>query len=461
MSARRQLNQRTMFIVIACVAVVAVVALTIGAITALATRNAIVHQFVASNAKLVNPDRGWQEPIDDIAVNPNAVNAVPSDITLARTFVRLDAYRTLALPKSLLKNVGMGLANAQRQHVGIILRFVYNDGPSVGSQDASQAIILRHVRQLSPILHAHAGSLAGVEAGFIGAWGEWHGSAYGLDTNAAAKRKIVAALGAAVPSPVPILLRYPYDIRALQHAWRNSASMKPLLARIGSHQDCFLASSPDDWGTWGQRGGTVNGDKYLIASLRHALVGGETCNPTPPQRTQCTTALREMKLMHFTYLNRRFEPNSLARLNSCNTTLTNRLGYRLVLKEGTWPRSITRSSRPVTFSIKLQNTGFAAPTVQRKINIVFVRGKTKVVRTLYKDVRLIRPGTRTLKNSLTLPKSMARGNYTLYLAITPTGSSATSAMRTNSTRNVGIELANDNVWNRTLQMNRIGSIRVR
>lgn len=463
MGSHRQSRHMTMIIVFSCVAVVTVVALAFTAIRVLSARNADSHTFTPSQAVLVNPNRGWQEPIEDLAQNPDAAGAVPSSITLARTFIRLDRYRDSPLPAPLLNNLGRGLDNAEDKNIRIILRFVYNDGPSQGSKDASLDTILGHIRQLAPVLKAHPGALAAVEAGFVGAWGEWHGSSNGLDTNASAKRDIVAALGKAVPSQTPILLRYPYDILDMQKTWANNTEYKSLLARIGSHQDCFLASDPDDWGTWGQRADSVSADKQRIANLRNAFVGGETCNPEPPKRTNCTTAISEMKLMHFTYLNRRFEPNSLARLHNCDFEIGNRMGYRFVLDTGTWPRTINSATKQLKISLKIRNQGFAAPTMKRQFRIVFARLDTRIEAVLSADIRTLTPGKHTLTITVKLPGNLPRGRYVLYLAGVPdkTNLETAGVFAHETGRNVGIEFANRRVWNVAKQANVLGVVRVK
>jgi regulator of RNase E activity RraA len=54
-----------------------------------------------------------------------------------------------------------------------------------------------------------------MEAGFIGAWGEWHSSTNGLDKSVEAKRQVVDALLDALPETRSVQLRYPGDIEAL------------------------------------------------------------------------------------------------------------------------------------------------------------------------------------------------------------------------------------------------------
>jgi hypothetical protein len=140
------------------------------------------------------------------------------------------------------------------REVGIkfIVRFSYNDGTSAPNTqpDATLAQVLRHIEQLAPILEANKDVIAWFEAGFIGAWGEWHSSTNGLDSDAN-KAIIRDALLANFPADRFILFRYPGDFigwhpQPLTEAQAFSGTDQ---ARAGHHNDCFLASD-SDFGTY-------------------------------------------------------------------------------------------------------------------------------------------------------------------------------------------------------------------
>src|SRR5207247_8134345 len=107
--------------------------------------------------------------------------------------VRLDAHRDSALPSTLLDGLTAGFAGARAAGIKILPRFVYNDRQ--GDPDASLPQILAHIAQLAPVLRAEADVIAALEAGFVGAWGEWHHSTHPIDR--AARTEILAALLAA------------------------------------------------------------------------------------------------------------------------------------------------------------------------------------------------------------------------------------------------------------------------
>ena len=166
--------------------------------------------FAESAGTIDNPERGFSWAVDMGAANSFARVREQHGVTLIRVNGRLDAYRAEDLPETLLAAIDARLASARDAGVKLIVRFAYNEGPSPDSEpDASLGWIKRHIAQLEPALKKHADVIAWMEAGFIGAWGEWHGSTNGLDRDLGAKREVVQALLDALPPPRGIQLRSP------------------------------------------------------------------------------------------------------------------------------------------------------------------------------------------------------------------------------------------------------------
>ncbi len=94
------------------------------------------------------------------------------------------------------------------------------------------------------MLQRNADVIAFMQAGFIGAWGEWHTSSNNL-TAPASRNQIRDALLAALPASRFIQLRYP------PYVMDGTPTLPPLSAvltgglRVGVHNDCFLASKTD------------------------------------------------------------------------------------------------------------------------------------------------------------------------------------------------------------------------
>ena len=220
-----------------------------------------------------------------------------------------------------------------------IIRFAYSDDQSlVGSLDANKTQVLAHISQLKPLLNNHSDIIMVVQTGFIGAWGEWYYTDnFGYPTPNAIdnlnRKTVVDALLAALPPNKKIQLRTPALKIKLNSTYSiplsaTEAFTRTNKARIGQHNDCFLASSTD-FGTYENK---VNDYSWLAQETNYLPMGGETCAVNLP-RSGCATALDEMKKFHWTYLNINYHPKVISgfRTNGCFTIIQNKLGYIFVL----------------------------------------------------------------------------------------------------------------------------------
>mmetsp|Transcript_12656 Transcript_12656/g.27308 ORF Transcript_12656/g.27308 Transcript_12656/m.27308 type:complete len:216 (-) Transcript_12656:555-1202(-) len=96
--------------------------------------------------------------------------------------------------------------------VKCVLRFAYTDVQG-GAADPVKSVVLTHISQLSGVLEANQDAILAVQAGFVGPWGEWHGSANFAD-DLEGRRAIVGALLDAVPERT-VQIRTPSHKRAL------------------------------------------------------------------------------------------------------------------------------------------------------------------------------------------------------------------------------------------------------
>ena len=206
--------------------------------------------FRASADEIANPERGMYVWAAD---NLAAWTQAQADAQFAAGYrivyapVRLDAHAGHALPATLLRDVAGGFAIARGAGLKVIPRFMYNfpagETAYRAAQDAPLERVLAHIGQLKPVLAANADVIAYLQGGFIGAWGEWHTSSNDL-TLPTQRTRIRDALLAALPADRFLQLRYPPYLMAWAPQaprWRDGSAA----ARIGVHNDCFLASSTD------------------------------------------------------------------------------------------------------------------------------------------------------------------------------------------------------------------------
>ncbi|WP_268919071.1 DUF4832 domain-containing protein [Paractinoplanes lichenicola] len=187
------------------------------------------------------------------------------------------------------------------------------------------------------------------------------------------------------------------------------------VARIGHHNDCFLAS-PDDFGTYENPAVEY---PYLQQDTRTNPMGGETCVVNPP-RSQCPTAVSELSGFHWSYLNVNYNPDVIAGFaaGGCLNDIKRKLGYRLTLVNGTYPSSASRGG-PLAISVGLRNDGWAAPYNPRAVRLVLRSAATGAITRipLNADPRTWQPGALTLAQTVIVPSSLTPGSYRLLLEL--------------------------------------------
>lgn len=420
--------------------------------------------YAPSSADIPNPERGFYEGFGLEETSLDWYTA--QGYTLAYTDAGdLAAYLDRDLPPEYLDALSAHFQQVRGAGIKLIVRFKYNDGETypAPAPDASLEQVLRHIEQLAPVLEVNKDAIAWFEAGFIGAWGEWHTSASGLDTPEA-KAAIRDALYRHFPQDRFILFREPADFTRWypQPLTEEQAFTPTDQARTGHHNDCFLASE-DDEGTYYDYDGSLKIEEwktYIAQMSRFTPLSGETCAPNPP-RSDCPTALTEMERLHWTALNEAWHPDVIQgwKDQGCYAEIRNRLGYRLTLLEASFPTEI-HPGETFPVQIRLQNTGFAAPMLPRPVYLVVGQLFTVVLPV---DPRRWKPGEHDLSASLSLPAdtfaslsaSLPPGEYALALWLPDPSVSLREDPR------YAIRFANENIWDAERGWNVLGSLTVR
>lgn len=407
--------------------------------------------FTPTDAVFLNPERGFYATTS-IVDSPNLSGLRTSGVTLVHSYVRLDDYRTTDLPDALLQQASAGFEKARQAGVKVILRFAYNFGPYPDSEpDAPASWVLKHIAQLQPLLDANADVIAVVQAGFIGAWGEWHTSTNNL-TTPQTRQQILEALVSAVPESRSVQLRYPPYKQAMYGAALTEATAftDSFAARVGHHNDCFV-SSDTDVGTYPDDEVDAFRD-YVGADTAFVPMGGETCAVSAP-RSECMSALAEMTKLHFSYINREFQEDVLASWQPCRQEMEQRLGYRLALERAQLPEAV-KPGGSFTLSVQLKNSGFAAPFNPRPVFVV-LRGADFAAKAIIEgaDPRRWLAGA-TLQARLRVPATLPPGTYSLSLWLPD----AAPSLQTRP--DYAIRFANEQVWDDASGENALGNLEI-
>ena len=478
---------------------------------------ATIH-YQEDTTDIPNPERGFYIPIGTSASHFKPLEAtalIPmfhtehrqgkARYTIHSTLVlreyTLDTFKTQPLSQTFLDQFEKDLGAVRAAGIKAILRFAYTDKTKTGDcpdtykicppyGDAPKAIVLKHIAQLKPILQKNTDIIAVFQEGFIGIWGEnFYTDYFGdpgkngpgriMDSSWRDRNEVLDALLDALPADRMIQVRTPQmkqkavggpdapvDTKPLA---QNEAYKKNPAARIGFHNDCFLAS-PDDYGTYYDYGSSNTPQKeanlplrrYLEQDSRYVAVGGETCDDAFSPQNDCAPAghaEQEMAAMHYSFLNSGYNNDVNNDWDSlgCMNSIRRRLGYRFVLKTGRFPTT-AGAGKPYPFTISLENAGFAAPYNPRPIFLVFRNKSTGDEITIPLDThpQNFFPGPIALTGAPALPHDLPPGSYALFLSLPdPFPSLAANPM-------YHIRLANKDTWEPTTGYNRLGvSVKVR
>ncbi len=397
--------------------------------------------YDSSGAIFPNPERGFCSQVEEPITLSLTQSLRNQAISVIQRIYTIPQYRNQALSESFLSMVENDLNTARRGGVKLVLRFSYTN--DINGEDAPLDIILMHINQLKPIFQKHYDVIAYLEAGFIGAWGEWYYSTNNLN-NTNDRRTVLFALLDALPVQRCVVVRTPdykrqifQDPNPLTFEEAFNGSKK---ARTGAHNDCFLADATDA-GTylWND----IEGDKnYLNLDNRFVPQGGETCSPS--NYSDCAHALKDLARMHWSVLNRDYNREVLNgwEQEGCMPEIERRLGYRFRLLTA----ELSDSSKPggvVNLAFTLVNDGFASPYNPRNLEFILRETAThKKYRLLTsEDPRFYLSGdTVSVQVMAGLPADMPAGNYEVLLHL------ADPIPALHDRPEYAIRLANQNVW---------------
>lgn len=429
-------------------------------------QNTVSRTYTADNTtNFSNPERGFYEHIEQVVTADGTSNLSDHYFSDGRTkghslllrLYYLDNFCTEDLPQAVLNEIATDMAKFRTNGFKCILRFAYTAKAyenASQNQDASPAIWQQHLSQLKPVLQANADVIYVVQAGFLGAWGEWYYSSQGIGSAIPqdTKRNLINWLLDAVPANRCVQLRTPKfktdyigNTTVLTDATAYQGTPQ---ARLGHHNDAFCNGELNQ-GTY--ENATTDKD-YIAQECLYVPNGGETNITDDNTYTKYGTgekAAAEMKLLRYSYLNHSYSTHATDKWkaekdassgSSYYDIMARQMGYRFVLTDGTYPTQAT-AGKNMHISLKINNTGYA-PLYNERHAYIVLKNDTKTYSVqLLSDPRSWRPDqTTTITEDLPLPAEMVAGTYALYLHL-PDADSRIAANPAYAVR-----LANTDIW---------------
>jgi len=397
--------------------------------------------YNGTNAIFSNPERGFSAARSS-PITLAFINSIKAEnISIIQRIYTIPQFRDVPLSASFLSTVESDLNIARQGGVKLVMRFSYTN--DINGADAALDTILIHINQLQPIFENNWDVIAYIEAGFIGAWGEWYFSTHGLN-NTEDRRTVLFALLDALPVKRNVVIRTPNYKRLIfgnnEPLTFGEAFSGTKRSRTGAHNDCFLASATD-FGTYLDN--DIEGDKtYLNLDNRFVPQGGETCSPS--SYSGCDNAMVDLNRMHWSVLNRDYHPVVLNGWESegCLDDIKRRLGYRFSLLEGTYTDSV-KPGGIMNIQFELANYGFASPYNPRNLEFILRKVNTNEKFRLIteEEPRFWLSGdTVNVQLSAGIIGTMPEGEYELFMQL------ADPVTALHSRPEYSIRLANENVW---------------
>ena len=407
-----------------------------------------------SNAVILNPERGTHDSLL-LTRESNLEWFAQRGHRLFTDNLDLSSYRESQIPNEYLEKVRTGLTAARQAGLKMIFRASYNQ--RIGGKDATLDVMLMHIEQFRPIFEDYQDVISVVQAGFVGAWGEWHNS-----TNITQAEDLISVRNAlldAVPDTRMVQFRYPRDIISWYPEALNAsqAFTKTRQSRIGTHNDCFIADI-NDTGTYTT--GKIEEEKVYQASMApYVAVGGETCNVnygTDKSYRSCANALESMSRFHYSYMSDTANNNTTNILinEGCWGKIKKKLGYRYKMLSAQIPNSTT-AGQEFAAQLSLSNDGFAALYNERPVYLV-LDGPSRHNIQIDTDPRRWKPGESIILDIRgTLPSNLPSGTYKVALWMPD----ASRSIQNNS--RYSIQTANTETWDKGKGYNIIGNTEIK
>lgn len=364
-------------------------------------------------------------------------------LTIGQFYVYLTDYCARPLDDAILGRIQSEFDGMRRAGVKALLRFAYETTNQAPTNGPTREMALRHMEQLRPVIEKNRDVLYVLQAGFIGAWGEWHSSVHirsdedraavlrGVLELAPRDRFLQVRIAPYKTRILPLITGRLYEPLDAARAFGDSPE-----ARIGYHNDGVLAG-PSHGGSFGR--GAAGDASFDLMTRESPWVpvdgelfwsdqgwnGTETKGNVP----RGADVAQYLRLHHFTTFSLahsysehegnhhamdrwRAEPVTRADLEAAKLPVSDgwfedaygqpvprvwydyirdHLGYRLEAREARWPREV-RAGASWTFDLTLVNRGFAAPVNPRPVVLLLLpRSGAPVALPLASDPRTWQP----------------------------------------------------------------------
>ncbi len=343
--------------------------------------------------------------------------------------INLKNYKNSALSSQALNQLNLILKEFSAADKQLILRFIYDwDGKGIDSEPDTREQIAGHMLQVSSIVNAYHDHIFLIQGIGTGSYGEMAATSYGTASDMI---YLMNQQADAFQPDIFLSVRTPAQLRSILNTHRPlSASIpydKTLAARLGLYNDGMLGSVYD-LGTYDDTSYLKEGH-YTEAGTRQEELDfqNQLCNFVPNggevvsdnEYNDIENAVKDLKTMHITYLNRDYDVNVLKKWAESTYDGVNgldyidaHLGYRYLLTESSIDYH-PLFDEECLFTLTIKNTGFAPAYKRFESTILLTNtdsGETLSFPTQFDNRTLFSEETQTLKLSIPV-RDLPVGEY--------------------------------------------------
>lgn len=441
-------------------------------------------KYIESLSEVQNPYRGFFKQMKiTLKRNGKSTSSRMPSTHLIRVLVDISDFQKNILDKKALYFLNYIMEQLKSNHKSIVIRFAYDPGyKGSNTKEPSIDMVLNHQEGLRNILSDYDDSIASVECGLFGVYGEMHGSSV-YKTDNQRKNYVVKTIEKwleVLPKSITLNVRTPefycdWNKVNRKNLSTNLTKVNQNAYRIGIYNDGYLASQTD-LGTFRNREEEL---KWLSNQALHTLYGGEFGKFKTEKEKKIEHSAKYMEreafITHTSYLNLGWYKKTIDQMKNeqysgsdkryLGTTgfqyIENHLGYRFVVR-GVRLTKVAEKNGKFGLEVDIENVGFGNLIKPKSIVIIMVGSNNASYKIT--NLKILSNGNpcnwnsrkiSTFKSELSLPCSMANGNYKVYLR-------TASDQNSKGLYGYPIRFANNdnNIWNDSLGANYLGNFTV-